>query len=100
MLHIKGAELEQLEVMKYIGVMITNDGSMEVEARIGSASRVVGRLYVKVLNKRELSRGTKLRKSSKCNNGTYPDIRLRNLGATRGSRIQDPGHANEDTQKD
>ena len=37
-------ELEQVVTMKYLGFMISGDGSMnrEVKARIGCASRVIG----------------------------------------------------------
>ena len=43
MVMIGDEELEQVDTMKYLGVMISRDGSMdrEVEARIGYASRVV-----------------------------------------------------------
>ena len=36
--------IEQVDEMKYLGVMISSDGSIEkeVEARIGSAARMVG----------------------------------------------------------
>ena len=36
-------QLEQIGTMKYLGVMISDDGSMqrEVEARVGCASRVI-----------------------------------------------------------
>ena len=38
---VNGQEVEQVEVMKYLGVMISSDGSMdsEVEQRIGMASK-------------------------------------------------------------
>ena len=38
---VNGQEVEQVEVMKYLGVMISSDGSMdsEVEQRIGTASK-------------------------------------------------------------
>ena len=56
-------ELEQVDTMKYLGVMISGDGSMdrEVEARIGCASRVIGGMSQAILRRRELSKQTKLR---------------------------------------
>ena len=49
--------------MKYLGVLISSDGSMEKEAetRIGSAARVIGRMNEIVLRRKELSRNTKLK---------------------------------------
>ena len=37
-------QLKQVDTMKYLGVMISGDGSMqrEAEAKIGCASRVIG----------------------------------------------------------
>ena len=51
-----------LDEMKYLGVMISSDGRMEkeVEARIGSATRVIGGMNETVLKRKELSRSTKL----------------------------------------
>ena len=55
--------IEQVDAMKYLGVMISSDGSMEkeVEARIGSATQVIGGLSEIVLKRKELSRNTKLK---------------------------------------
>ena len=49
--------------MKFLGVMISSDGSMdkEVEARIGNATRVIRGMNEMVLRRKELSRSTKLR---------------------------------------
>ena len=60
---IGGEQLEQVDTMKYLGVMISGGGSMdrEVEARIGCASRVVGGMSQAILMRRELSKQTKLR---------------------------------------
>ena len=54
--------IDQVEEMKYLGVMISSDGRMEkeVEARIGSATRVIGGMNEAVLKRKELSRSTKL----------------------------------------
>ena len=56
-------QLEQVDTMKYLGVMISGDGSMEreVEARIGCASRVIGGMSQAILRRRELSKQTKLK---------------------------------------
>ena len=57
-------ELEQVDTMKYLGVMIIgSDGSMdqEVEARIGCATRVIRGKSQAILRRRELSMQTKLR---------------------------------------
>ena len=55
--------IEQVDAMKYLGVMISSDGRMEkeVEARIGGATRVIGGLNDVVLRRKELSRSTKLK---------------------------------------
>ena len=41
---IREKQLKQVDTMKYLGVMISGDGSMKQEAktRIGHASRVIG----------------------------------------------------------
>ncbi len=56
-------QLEQVDTMKYVGVMISGDGNMqrEVEARVGCASRVIGGLNQTILGRRELSKQTKLK---------------------------------------
>ena len=59
---VNGQEVEQMEVMKYLGVMISSDGSMdsEVEQRIGMASKMIGAIGRTVLGRKELT-GTKVR---------------------------------------
>ena len=49
--------IEQVDTMKYLGVMVSNDGSMEkeIEARIGNATRVIGGMNDAVLRRKELS---------------------------------------------
>ena len=49
--------------MKYLGVMISDDGNMqrEAEARVGCASRVIGGLNQAILGRRELTKQTKLK---------------------------------------
>ena len=53
--------IEQVDAMKYLGVMISSDGSMdkEVEERIGNATRMIGGMNEMVLKRKELSRSTK-----------------------------------------
>ena len=55
--------IEQVDTMKYLGVMVSNDGSMEkeIEARIGNATRVIGGMNDAVLRRKELSRSTKIK---------------------------------------
>ena len=55
--------IEQVDVMKYLGVMLSSDGRMqkEMEARIESATRMIGGMSEAVLRKRELREGTKLK---------------------------------------
>ena len=52
-----------MEVVKYLGVMISGDGRSEEEirSRIGKAARVIGVLNEPVWKRKELSRRTKLR---------------------------------------
>ena len=60
---VNGQEVEQVEVMKYLGVMISSDGSMdrEVEQRIGAASKMIGAIGRTVLGRKELTKDTKVR---------------------------------------
>ena len=55
--------VDQVDEMKYLGVMISSDRRMEkeVEARIGSATRVIGGMNETVLKRKELSRSPKLK---------------------------------------
>ena len=55
--------IEQVDTMKYLGVMVTNDGSREkeIEARIGNATRVIGGVNDAVLRRKELSRSTNIK---------------------------------------
>ena len=54
---------EQVDEMKYMGVTISSDGKMQkkVEARIGSATRMIGGMSKAVLRRRELSKVSKLK---------------------------------------
>ena len=55
--------IEQVDTMKYLGVMVSNDGSMEkeIEARIGNARRVIGGMNDAVFRRKELSESTKIK---------------------------------------
>ena len=55
--------LELVEVVKYLGMMISRDGRMEeeVRSRIGKVARVIGVLNEPVWKWKELSRRTKVR---------------------------------------
>ena len=55
--------IEQVNTLKYLGAFISSDGSMEmeVEARIGSATRVIEVMNEIVLRRKELSRNSKLK---------------------------------------
>ena len=50
-------------MMKYLGVMISSDGSMdsEVEQRKGMASKIIGVIGRTLLGRKELMKGTKVR---------------------------------------
>ena len=54
--------IKQVEEMKHLGAMVSSDGRMEkeVEARIVSATRMVGGMSKRALRRRELSKSTKL----------------------------------------
>ena len=62
-MEVGDGRLESVEVVKYLGVMISGDGRMEeeVRSRIGKAARVIGVLNEPVWKRKELSRRTKLR---------------------------------------
>ena len=51
---VNGQKVEQVEVMKYLGAMISSDGSMdsEVEQRIGMASKMIGAIGRTVLGRK------------------------------------------------
>ena len=60
---VKSQKVEQVEVMKYLGAMISSDGSMnsEVEERIEMESKLSGAIGRTVLGRKELTKGTKVR---------------------------------------
>ena len=61
-LQVLGEPLPQVKEFKYLGVLFTNEGTMEREIgrRIGAAGAVLQSLYRTVVTKRELSRKAKL----------------------------------------
>ena len=56
-------EVEGVQTAKYLGVMFNEEGSCdhEIENRIGAAARMVGALRSEVIERKELSKATKLR---------------------------------------
>ena len=95
-------QLEQVDTMKYLGVMISGDGSMqrEVEARVGCAPQVIGVLNQAILGRRELNKQTKL----KVVNATvmpvlmYTDVKHGQYEKSKSRRFK--LHTNECTEED
>ena len=60
---VDGEEVEEVDKLKYLGVMISGDGRCddEIEQRIGAAARVVGAMRKEALERRELQKRTKMR---------------------------------------
>jgi len=59
---VSSSTLQQVEKLKYLGVVFTNDGtrSEEIDTWIGKANAVLRELYPYVVTKRELSTTAKL----------------------------------------
>ena len=60
---VKGERIEEVKVMKYLGALFNEEGSCEdeVESRIGATGRTIGALRKEVVDRRELSKTTKVR---------------------------------------
>ena len=60
---VYGVEIENVKTMKYLGAMLDEEGSCEAEVdhRIGAASKVIGAMRKEIIDRRELSKATKLR---------------------------------------
>ena len=60
---MKGEKIEEVKSMKYLVALFNEEGlcEEEIENRIGAASKVIGAMRSEVLERRELSKGTKLR---------------------------------------
>ena len=59
---VKGEKIEEVKMKKHLGALF-NEGSCEdeIENRIGAAVKVIGALRSEALERRELSKGMKLR---------------------------------------
>ena len=57
---VNGQEVEQVEVMKYLGVMISRAWIVKWN-RIGMPSKMIGAIGRTVLGRKELTEGTKVR---------------------------------------
>ena len=60
---IDGSELNNVDHFKYLGSIISNDGTLdkEINTRICKASQALGRLRVRVLNQHNIHKSTKLK---------------------------------------
>ena len=60
---VDGEEIEQVQNMKYLGAILSADGTCEeeIEHRVGAAARVIGAMRKEVLERRELKKATKMR---------------------------------------
>ena len=60
---MKGEKVEEVKTMKYLGALFNEEGSCEeeIENRIGAATKLIGAMRSEVLERRELSKQTKLR---------------------------------------
>ena len=99
---VNGQEVEQVEVMKYLGVMISSDGSMasEVEQRIGMASKMIGAIGRTVLGRKELRKSTKLSVSGQCYGDTHLDIWLQSMDSAGKAQGTNRGGTDEGIKED
>ena len=60
---MKGEKVEEVKTMKYLGALFNEEGSCEdeIDNRIGAAAKVIGAMRSEALERRELSKGMKLR---------------------------------------
>ena len=65
---VRGEQVEAVKAMKYLAVMLGSDGTMdeEVEHRICAATRMIGATNRKLMEKKELSRKTKMKVFNAC----------------------------------
>ena len=61
-INVDGEDVEEVDKLKYLGVMISGDGGCddEIEQRIDAAAKVVGAMRKEVLGRRELQKKTKM----------------------------------------
>ena len=61
--YVDEKEIEQVQNMKYLGTILSADGTCEeeIEHRVGAAARVIGAMKKEVLERRELKKATKMR---------------------------------------
>ena len=92
-------QLEQVDTMKYLVVMTSDNGSMqqEVEVRVGCASRAIGGLNQAILGRRELSKQTKLKV---VNATVMPVLMYGCIGSMERAKVEDSSHTNECTEED
>ena len=72
---VKGERVEQVKEMKYLGTMISSDGSMdsEVEQRIGMASRMMGGNWKHSAGKEGIDKGDKT-EGGECYGDSHADL--------------------------
>ena len=58
MISVKGKNIEEVKVMKYLGALFNDEGTCEeeIEKRIGAVLKVIGAMSSEVLERRELSK--------------------------------------------
>ena len=87
-------EIEQVQNMKYLGTILSADGTCEeeIEHRVGAAARVIGAMRKEVLERRELEKATKMRVYNAMVIPTMPygsetwTVMKRHESKTRGNR--------------